>query len=246
MTSRLQTSLDRYVTGLMDTDNELTSNLKNPDFKTMQTSGWQGSTPSLEHNVGEFFNTNFDMYQILTKLKPGKYLVYVQAFYRNGSHDVAYPKHQNGTELLYARFYAGSASTSIRSVYDQTFSMGSWRNYLDNRDQAERAFNTDPKAMANYLVTSVGTNGSLRIGVKKSASVQYDWTCFNNFRIFYIPQTDDDTAIEQIDSDSQNDAPLYDLSGRQVITPRAKGIYIQNGKKVLMKQAGGIRQKSME
>lgn len=246
MTSRLQTSLDRYVTGLMDTDNELTSNLKNPDFKTMQTSGWQGSTPSLEHNVGEFFNTNFDMYQILTKLKPGKYLVYVQAFYRNGSHDVAYPKHQNGTELLYARFYAGSASTSIRSVYDQTFSMGSWRNYLDNRDQAERAFNTDPKAMANYLVTSVGTNGSLRIGVKKSVSVQYDWTCFNNFRIFYIPQTDDDTAIEQIDSDCQNDAPLYDLSGRQVITPRAKGIYIQNGKKVLMKQAGGIRQKSME
>lgn len=237
MISKLQSSLDKYVTGLMDTNNEFTSKLKNPNFTSMQTTGWQGNTPSLEHNVGEFFNTNFDMYQTLSNLEPGKYLIYVQGFYRNGSHDEAYPKHQNGTERLLARLYAGNSYIPIRSIYDQTFDQGSWNHYLDNRAQAETAFNSGPKTLANYLVATVGSTGKIRVGIKKSTSVLFDWTCFNNFRIFFIPQAEDTTGIDETREDTKNlvNTDLYDLSGRRVKNTNQKGIIIRNGKKVLIK-----------
>jgi len=241
--TNLQTAMDKYVTGLMTTDNEVTSKLKNPNFKTMQTTGWQGSSPSLEHNVGEFFNTTFDMYQTLTNLKPGQYLISVQAFYRNGAHNVAYPKHENGTEQLLARLYGGSDYTLIRSIYDQTFSQGSWNNYLDNREQAEKAFNSGSQTLANYLVATVGTNGRLRIGLKKSASVQYDWTCFNNFRIFFVPQAEDTGIKENVKIEKLKNANIYNLQGQRIsvnsdssapsVLP--KGIYIQDGKKIIKK-----------
>ena len=241
--TNLQTAMDKYVTGLMTTDNEVTSKLKNPNFKTMQTTGWQGSSPSLEHHVGEFFNTTFDMYQTLTNLKPGQYLISVQAFYRNGAHNVAYPKHENGTEQLLARLYGGSDYTLIRSIYDQTFSQGSWNNYLDNREQAEKAFNSGSQTLANYLVATVGTNGRLRIGLKKSASVQYDWTCFNNFRIFFVPQAEDTGIKENVKIEKLKNANIYNLQGQRIsvnsdssapsVLP--KGIYIQDGKKIIKK-----------
>ena len=240
MISTLQKAMDSYVAGLMTTENEVTSKMKNPNFTTMQTTGWQGSTPSLEHNVGEFFNTNFDMYQTIANLQPGKYLISVQAFYRNGAHAVAYPKHQNGTEQLLARLYVGSRYTLIRSVYDQTFSNGSWNNYLDNREQAEKAFNSSPTTFANYLVATVGENGRLRIGMKKSTTIQYDWTCFNNFRVFFIPQTED-TGIEELSVKSEewsevNGKSIYDLQGKMVNGKLPWGVYIiNNGKKIYVK-----------
>lgn len=213
----LQTALDKYVGNLMTTRNEETSRLRNPNFTSMQTTGWQGSTPSLEHNVGEFFNTNFDMYQTVTGLQPGKYLLYVQAFYRNGAHDVAYPKHQNGTEQLLARLYAGSAATPIRSVYDQTFDQGSWNHYLDNRAQAETAFNTGTRTLANYLIAEVGSTGKLRIGVKKTTAVQLDWTCFNNFRLFFIPQTPTHIQSVRPAAPTTQNKGAWDLLGRRSI-----------------------------
>ena len=243
MITSLQKAMDTYVTGLMKAENEVTSKMKNPNFTSMQTTGWQGSTPSLEHNVGEFFNTNFDMYQTIQNLQPGKYLISVQAFYRNGAHNVAYPKHQNGTEQLLARLYVGSNYTLIRSVYDQTFSDGSWNNYLDNRAQAEKAFNTSPKTLANYLVATVSSNGRLRIGMKKSTTVQYDWTCFNNFRVFFIPQTED-TGIQDLTPDlSHSEGVIYDFNGRLLdlrhVTSNfrqlQRGLYIIDGKKIFVK-----------
>ena len=238
----LQTAMDKYIAGLMNTTNEYTSKLKNPNFTSMQTTGWQGNSPGLEHNVGEFFNMNFDMYQTLTGLKPGKYLIYVQAFYRNGTHDVAYPKHQNGTEQLLARLYAGNVYTPIRSVYDETFDAGSWNHYLDNREQAEKAFNTGTKTLANYLIATVTSTGRLRLGLKKSSTVQYDWTCFNNFRLFFIPQTD--TGIGQIEVGSpstgskawkMDESEVFDLAGRKVTGSNRRGVYVKDHRLIIHK-----------
>ena len=51
--------------------------------------------------------------------------------------------------------------------------------------------------------------------------------------IFY----EDATGINTINTspDNINPSPLYDLTGRKITTPQAGRIYIQNGKKVIMK-----------
>ena len=57
------------------------------------------------------------------------------------------------------------------------------------------------------------------------------WTYFGNI----VALTDEElTGIEEInDNGNANDGPLYDLNGREMTKPM-KGIYIVNGKKVLL------------
>ena len=120
---------------------------------------------------------------------------------------------------------------------------GALLHRLGNRAQAEKAFNTSPKTLANYLVATVSSNGRLRIGMKKSTTVQYDWTCFNNFRVFFIPQTED-TGIQDLTPDlSHSEGVIYDFNGRLLdlrhVTSNfrqlQRGLYIIDGKKIFVK-----------
>ena len=56
----------------------------------------------------------------------------------------------------------------------------------------------------------------------------------NSFRMIFAEDDDNTTGIRDINS-NVNDGKLYDLSGRLVETPRVGGIYIQNGKKIVIK-----------
>ena len=105
----LQAATDNYVAGLMKEQNELTSKIKSPNFSTGTATGWSGNLPAIGFHTGEFFNTNFDMYQTVTALQPGQYLVYVQGFYRDGDWNIAPGKHSNGTSVS-----RPSSSTSTR------------------------------------------------------------------------------------------------------------------------------------
>lgn len=230
----LQTALNDYIKGLMKTTNEETSKLQNPNFKTMSTAGWLGDAPSLEHNVGEFFNRTFNTYQDVTGLKQGKYLVYIQGFYRDGDQPTASAKHANGTEELNAKLYAGDSITRLRSLYDFKFTEGYNGTYVDNREQTERAFKTGVNTYANYLIAEVGKDGKLRIGLKKDVAVGVDWTCFNNLRLFYIPVSS--TGIIGIKkNDEKIVEPVYNLLGQRVSENSDSPIIIRNGKKYVNK-----------
>jgi hypothetical protein len=52
---------------------------------------------------------------------------------------------------------------------------------------------------------------------------------------FVITYNSDPTAIDSIATDNAGDNVIYDLQGRRVTTPAKKGMYIVNGKKVVMK-----------
>ena len=43
------------------------------------------------------------------------------------------------------------------------------------------------------------------------------------------------SGIVSVDSEAKTDGPLFDLQGRRITTPPSKGIYIRNGKKVILK-----------
>lgn len=227
----LQTSVTTYVKGLMTATNEQTSKIKNANFKTMSNDGWQGSKPALEHNVGEFFNMTFDTYQTLTGLANGYYLLYVQGFYRNGGQPEAYAAHNNGKEALNALLYGNTATTTLLSLYEFETGAGFNGQYCDNRAQAEAAFKKGDDTYANYLMVQV-TDGHLKLGLKKSKAVGADWTCFNNFRLFFIPV--ETTGIRDVLKTQQPNSVYYTLNGVAHPHPVA-GINIHKGKKIIVK-----------
>lgn len=230
--AKLRAVLTAYFKAQMKDDNDLTSRLKNPDFSTMQTTGWLGSMPALQFNVGEFFNCTFDMYQTLTNLENGYYLLYVQGYYRNGGTLEAYETWQHNEEKLLARFYGNDAETTLVSLYSGGKGLGGYKGYCDNREQAEKAFKSSADLYANYLVAQV-TNGRLRIGLRKTEACLFDWTCFNNFKVFKLnPKGDAVTAVRRDVTDEQ---AVYTLSGIRLPDGKkpAKGIYIRGGKKIL-------------
>ena len=100
--------------------------IQNPDFTGNKRTGWTRNHSAEALNVNfdcmEVFNGTFDIYQILTGLPSGHYRLSVQAFYRAGSHEVAYWNRQDGSENLTAVIYAGNNTKAINSIYESTFS----------------------------------------------------------------------------------------------------------------------------
>ena len=64
------------------------------------------------------------------------------------------------------------------------------------------------------------------------------WVIFDNFRLYFYGKMSADvvTAIREIGSGTnrQTKNEVFDLQGRKVMNP-TKGLYIVNGKKVLVK-----------
>ena len=229
--STLDNALTAYMQKLMAADKEKTALLENPNFSSGSNSGWQGNAPALEAGVGEFFNMTFDTYQTLTGLDNGTYLIYVQGFYRNGSQTDSYAAHNNGTEQLLAQLYGNDSAYPLCSLYD--YQTGGWNNgYADNRTQANEGFTTSKDNYANYLFANV-TDGTLKLGIKKATAVGWDWTCFNNFRVFYVP-VNTTTSVGDVKTPQQGPPVYYTLDGVAHQLP-VQGINIHNGKKMVVR-----------
>ena len=98
----------------------------------------------------------------------------------------------------------------------------------------------------NAYVLSNGDDG---LGLYRASMNQLNYTAFkNNANKAYLLATavtsgvkalrfnfdGETTAIETVETENAN-APIYDLSGRRVLTTAKGGIYIQNGKKFIVK-----------
>ena len=99
-----------------------------------------------------------------------------------------------------------------------------------NMESAASAFS---QGLYEHELPVTVTDGTLRIGVKKTVASSNDWTIFDNFRLYYYG-TDETTGIPAMPVYKPQPTPIYDLIGRRVENP-AKGIYIVNGKKVVIK-----------
>ena len=220
---------------------DITSRLTNANMTDGQT-GWTGTPFSATPGtVAEFFNTNFDTYQILKDMPAGDYRLVCSAFYRNGDRAKAQERHQEGSERLLANLYltaAGkTATTPIMSLYDPTapYSFIPTYTYPDNVAAANVAFNIKQAYAANVVETTLGTQGgTLRVGLRKTVAQANDWTCFDNFRLYYRPAPDGiEDVIAQPSATTATDA-LYDLQGRRIDPAKAtRGIYIRGGRKVM-------------
>lgn len=248
-TNTYQTADARYVTTRFT---DITHLLLNADFATGTTDYWDITTSETAYHGAtaygcfEVWNRKFNLSQTLKGMPAGTYRLQVQGFYRNGG------KADSGSTDVNALLYIDDATAAIAPISrgaNNTASDGDWYEYATNKkvpnnmEAAAAAFNKlnryKPTTIVNTLTVNTLTadynpaaTPALTLGLKKTLAVADDWTIVNYFKLSY--QGTSEVSVQDIETDTNHAAAVYDLSGRRVILP-TKGIYIVGGKKVMVK-----------
>ena len=216
---------------------DLTYKLVNPTIDE-NSDGWNGS-PAIDYGCGEFYQNTFDFNQTVKDLPAGTYVFSAQAFQRPGPYSSA------ASVAVNATIYAGSQSQKLKHIKDgsQSRKVGTGREqsmdgkYIPDNMQAAAAY-FKKGYYENRLVSTLATQGgSLKVGIKSTSMPSSYWAIFDTFRLyFYGSKTAEDvTAVKGVvESGESGSRQVFDLQGRRVSTP-TKGLYIINGKKVLIK-----------
>ncbi len=230
---------------------DYTGYIVNPSFEGNSGAGWKGS-PTVDYNCAEKYNTTFDVYQDIEGLPAGQYLLACQGFYRAGTTANAASTHKAGTEHLNATLYANgteNVSTPLQSIIEEAGKKGavgvmatSYGYVPNTMEQTSVYFRTD--LYPNTLLCHVGDDGHLRIGVKKSTTIDRDWTIFDNFTLTRILEDtpEDPDAIRAVTAPGTsplqgNKNRAYTLSGTPISAAAMQpgGIYIVGGKTIRVK-----------
>ena len=182
--------------------------VKNPSYTGNDYSYWEGTALGGYNpkDNAEHYNKKYDTYQNISGLKPGKYRVSLKAFYRYGPAKQDYETYSSGdySSKQYAKLYATSSikdyseGIALASSGKVKNSLGgsaagvgkesgwgwftSYEYYIpDNMEAAALWFAAGH--YNNSVECEVGEDGKLRIGIRKSQSVNDDWTCLDEWKL---------------------------------------------------------------
>lgn len=208
----------------------------------------------------ECYDKNFDVWQDVT-VPEGYYRLSANGSYRTGSatqdyedwqtyKDAAfdptlltflYAVGENGDTAAVQVKHCSEAGQPDNSTFKEVAKEGEWYvpNTMAEFDQAFHDF--EDIDMNVSLIVKVGEDRKLRIGVinqdknRRSTS----WALFDDFKIQYVGQTGEPTgnatAIQNVENaDAFAPQGIFNLAGQRVNT-MTRGLYIVNGKKVLVK-----------
>ena len=225
---------------------DVTSVIVNPNYDNEDNEGWSGSSPLHQsYQNAEFYNTNFDMYQVIYGLPEGTYEVRISGFYRTlGTAEETYDKRKESNDTINAFLYAESggvvSSVPLMSILDD-YSTSGLNNGVDEVQLEDEMY------VPNQMVTSAMyfengyysdnsvfckvTDGILKIGLKKNVTNGGDWAIFDNWKLFYYGgdsshEADGDASgIEGIEEDEVVSRTYYTLGGVPSSVP-VKGVNI--------------------
>ncbi|MCR5820251.1 MAG: hypothetical protein K6F94_04810 [Bacteroidaceae bacterium] len=152
--------------------------------------------------------TNFDVYQNIT-VPNGLYYVSLQAFYRDGSISHADSGRLGGSEMIHSEFYLNDKSVYVPSIFEAsqqeplfTTDASSSFGYIPN-DQPGAAvyFSRGLYTIGQYVKV---TDGNLRIGIRKDHTKTESWTCFDNFRLTYFGDAEEEDVANGISATHAN------------------------------------------
>lgn len=160
------------------------------------TDGWSGTAPTNNYSSNEFFQKTFNFYQTLSDMPSGSYRMKMQAYERPGSAADVYSAYMSGTDAVTAQIYLGSASQSINNIgadaVTTKYGVGAESEVTYN--DATAYFPNDMQSGAYYFSKLLYDNavdnenfagGSLTLGIRNTSSVNFDWTMFDNVRLYY-------------------------------------------------------------
>lgn len=182
----------KYANASPENPLDMTSYIVNQGFDDNNDTGWTGGGVVNYHEV-EFYETTFDMYQHISGLPAGKYRMKVQGFERPKGNDSG-AAYKNGTETIYARFYAKATdfsekTVSFNSLYRHTYSgTGSSNGYVNTMEAAETMLTNSIKGYYETTLSDILINegGVLTIGAKTDFKQNGYWALFDNFRLEYV------------------------------------------------------------
>ena len=209
----------------------------------------------------EMFNDSSEIHQTLYNMPAGYYRVVYNGFYRAGGYiDAAVARRDNESETLNAEVYLKGKESKwtnkLASIFDNV------REYkYDSSDAvlADSLFPDMPDLLYHCIVNQVAGaklafedgayegNFSFRVeegeepilGVRKTGKITNDWTCFDNFHLYYLGDGDankpDDfvSSVEEAVADGKAtvvSSAWYTINGVRVAEPKQRGIYIRQDK----------------
>lgn len=189
------------------------SYIVNPRFDNNDvTTGWEGTafgSASPKENAEHYYKT-FDTYQQLSGLKPGKYRLSLNAFYRSGDASNDYSHRNDASEYQLAQMYAITSSDyfstplvlacsaaletplggSTSTVSDGgNWGGGNWGGgttyYIPNNMEAAYYW-FEAGYYVNYIEEiTVEADGEMIIGISKDQTIGSDWVCLDNWKLEY-------------------------------------------------------------
>jgi hypothetical protein len=94
-----------------------------------------------------------------------------------------------------------------------------------------------PDAYANSVKITINKGETLEVGIRKPVAIGSDWVIMDDFELYYLSGDkfqETVTAIEEVESADDADAPIYNVAG-QIVDESYKGIIIKNGVKSINK-----------
>ena len=191
-----QQRIDSLENATADNGVDATFYIVGAGFDRGQTSNWQET-----HNGGNLTiigpdrgtgssnscayvkdnNESFDIYQELTEIPNGRYIVSCQGYYRPGISVV-----ENGAQN--AILYANNYTAPLQLLHDDG------QGVPGNETDAANVF-LNGRYGGNKVEVIVSDN-TLRLGVRKDVSIANDFTAFDNFRLTYYGEVEESEAFQ--------------------------------------------------
>ena len=204
----------------------------NAGFDGDSYAGWTASpAPGMGYNSAEFWNTNFNISQILYGMPAGTYRLQTRGFYRYGYQGDNLTAYNNGTLKRNAKIYITHATEGTRTAEVMAISddpsedtyWGGWSSELYDgkpvpNDMQAGAHAIDgcgkyaPKNGYNTVDITVSKIGDITIGAKKETLVNGDWSFFGDFSLYCLGDGEQILELDEAEDNLSNidESIIYD------------------------------------
>lgn len=223
--------------------------------------GWfmeslNGMTGLKDAMLYEIYSDSSKVYQPLYNVPAGYYRVVLNGFYRAGGYIEAGVAHRDSTDARNAELFVesgeGKWSEKLPSIFEHVSEWkyetsdvalpdslfpesGKLYHFVVNQPGgAKLAFEDGAYECDTYFYVGEGEEPVL--GVRKTGMMTNDWSCFDNFRLYYYGDGDanrPDDFVDSIDGVTVDGAVTvessvwYTINGVHVAEPKQRGIYIR-------------------
>lgn len=217
-----------------------------------------------QHHVYEFYDTKtFSISQTLTGLPAGNYVIEVQGFNRGANSPkeladtLALDPNFGKDVYLFAQAGEADSITVLKNMFQREDRDGDLdpsqvddgeTNEIDVEFDGEDKFYvpTGQKGFNMYAECDLYWNKvsitllegqALTFGLRKDNAEGYvsgNWVVFDNFKLYYLGNGEEENAINGIKADVEKQQAIYNVAGQRV-QKAIKGLYIVNGNKVIVK-----------
>ena len=245
--------------GMPKTDEpvDMTALIVNPRFENSTPDGWTGAkltvsggyAQNTQHQTHEFFETNFNMFQTITGVPNGRYMLKWKGFHRPGNWEQVCTDYLAGIDNASAVVYANDVEKTMKHIY-----IGASDTRLDESDKqynntytpyfpvGARAY-FDAGFYADQLEVEV-TDNVLTIGVKNTQPMSGEhWVIFSDFELYIMEN--EEQLYHKLTADDVKCVPgclttfNVNLLNRDDVTafqfdvelPEGVSIYEENGQK---------------